>query len=406
MGQGRRGLDDQHVLMDNRTPGAFPVRRTSTPHGTALMTVLMIYNSPENVGDRNQAFAVARVLANGLSTPGGAVSIATACINARYKVKPLIPLLKRTGFLRAVGPFGPAARLWHRLFTTEDPIAPDTTLIVSRLGKAEHASVALAAYLGVPNVHVGEPARVPESLFSLIVSTSDTREAANRVFLETVPSHLFPEDLARESEALRSRPGFPAAQPVWCLLVGGNADGYHYTGEDWAALGRLVQQLTRQHGIRWVISTSRRTGRDAEDALRRAMGGQEMVADATWWSREPRATLPAYIGASEACIVTADSQSMISNCVAAGRPVYAFAPAGSAALDQEIESSPEHVRIHRFLRRLSTNRRIQVLSPQECTGPRLLDQARGELRLVTEQERWDVQLLNKARAMGLIPGRT
>ena len=81
-----------------------------------------------------------------------------------------------------------------------------------------------------------------------------------------------------------------------------------------------MNELAARHGVRWLISTSRRTGRAAEDALFAALAPHN-VAYAVWWSRREERILGDLMGAAERLFVTVDSMSMISECIAAAKPL-------------------------------------------------------------------------------------
>jgi len=363
----------------------------------------MIYNSPGNLGDRNQLAAVARVLAGTGEGEESDAAVTPACINARSRLRPLVPALRRIGLWRVLGPGGVTAPLWYRLFPSDPRIEAEPELIVSRLGKSEHASVALADWYGVPNVHVGEPQHVPESMFRLIVATGDDRPGPNRVFLETVPSHLDEGSAARAAADLRASRGLSADQPLWCLLIGGDGGGFRYRDRDWEALAAFVRASAAQQGVRWVLSTSRRTGERAERILRRGIGDDGAVAHATWWATEPQGMLDAYIGASELCFVTIDSQSMISNCVAMRRPVYAFRPDEGTGLIESAEEGPARARVERFAARLAAAQRIRQCQAAELAEPDFIAITREDFRIQTPAERWDTALLRRARELGIVP---
>ena len=92
-------------------------------------------------------------------------------------------------------------------------------------------------------------------------------------------------------------------------------------GMDWA------RKLARREGIRWLVTTSRRTGKEVEAKLRGLLP-PEVVADAVWWCHLPEKKFPAYLGAAEVIWVTQDSVSMVTEAVAAGKPVVVIAMAG------------------------------------------------------------------------------
>jgi len=57
----------------------------------------------------------------------------------------------------------------------------------------------------------------------------------------------------------RKLPAAPSDAP-WLLLIGGNGAGYRYEDADWRALAAAVNRLGKEEGVRWLVTTSRRTG--------------------------------------------------------------------------------------------------------------------------------------------------
>ena len=81
-----------------------------------------------------------------------------------------------------------------------------------------------------------------------------------------------------------------------------------------------MNDLAARHGVRWLISTSRRTRRTGEDALRESLA-PDNVAYAVWWSQREERILGDLMGAAERLFVTVDSMSMISESIAAAKPL-------------------------------------------------------------------------------------
>jgi len=115
------------------------------------------------------------------------------------------------------------------------------------------------------------------------------------------------------------------ASPVWLLLVGGDGAGYRYQQQDWQRLTVSMAAMSRDLGVRWLLSTSRRTGAVAEAQLKQYIS-EQILADAVWWAEQPRTVLMSYLGAADAVFCTADSFSMITEAVVAGSPVLAWQP--------------------------------------------------------------------------------
>ena len=113
------------------------------------------------------------------------------------------------------------------------------------------------------------------------------------------------------------------------LLVGGPRD-HPLLGPDLSpalahTLGRQVARIAAKRGGAVLATTSRRTGKEATEAL----GGGTRAGDAPALSlgragREPLS--PAFLRRADAIIVTADSVSMISEACATAAPVFIALP--------------------------------------------------------------------------------
>jgi len=86
-----------------------------------------------------------------------------------------------------------------------------------------------------------------------------------------------------------------------------------------------MNALTQRTGIRWLLTTSRRTGAAAE-ALLQSNLDPAALAHAIWWSEKPEKQMLAILGRAERVFVTQDSVTMVTECVAAGCPVVVLAP--------------------------------------------------------------------------------
>jgi mitochondrial fission protein ELM1 len=87
-----------------------------------------------------------------------------------------------------------------------------------------------------------------------------------------------------------------------------------------------MNRLAAGECIRWLVSTSRRTGAAAERILRGSLDPAHL-AHTIWWSENPEKRLPALLGSAEAVFVTQDSVTMVTEALASGKPVVVVAPA-------------------------------------------------------------------------------
>lgn len=208
-------------------------------------------------------------------------------------------------------------------------------IVLSAGGNTSFANVLLARQLQRPNLFIGSLRRLPSKDFTTIY-TLETIGSDNNIVLKAPLSPLLPSDLAQEGRQLRERLGLIDV-PLWAMIIGGDGAGFRYSPKDWTALAEAMMMLSQRYGCRWLLTTSRRTGMEAELALQTAIP-KEFLADVVWYSQAPRAVMSAYLGAADRIFVTADSMSMLADAMVAGSPVCALSPEQAFA-DSRYESA-------------------------------------------------------------------
>lgn len=239
-------------------------------------------------------------------------------IDCSLQAKPLRPLLRK--LLNA----GIGQRLLPALHRFNRP-AETPDLIISAGGNTAYLNIALAQQYGCQNLFIGSLRGLKPSLFTTVL-TIEPIGADNNLVMPLAP---VPSDRDAQAEAarqLRAEQQLEDTQPLWTLLIGGATDEYAYQAEDWKALAGELNRLARQHNIRWLITSSRRTGIEVEQQLAAALA-PELLADTTWYGQQPRKVMAAYLGAAEAVFCTEDSLSMLTEAIASGKPVVALQPA-------------------------------------------------------------------------------
>lgn len=197
--------------------------------------------------------------------------------------------------------------------------APKPDLVISSGGKSVLCAKTWSQQYGARFVYLGEQKRFPDSWFDVIVSPVADDPRPNAIVCEIVPTPLSPSSVAAAAEKIDRPEG-----RLWTMVIGGRSRSQLFETSDWSALAEGMNQLAARHGVRWLLTTSRRTEPDAEAVLKRTLDPQH-VADAIWWSEAPRRHLHAFLGLGEYAFVTLDSVTMISEAVASGRPVVAIA---------------------------------------------------------------------------------
>jgi mitochondrial fission protein ELM1 len=194
-------------------------------------------------------------------------------------------------------------------------------LIVTSGGKAVFAARSLAVRTGAPLVFIGERKPYPSEWFHTVFTPSPFETGRNDVTLELIPTSISREDVIRAADAWHGK----HAGPLWTMILGGASESHRFTDADWSALASAMNELASKHGIRWLISTSRRTGAHVE-AIVRGIIDPAAVVDAIWWSVKPEKRLLELLGAAERVFVTQDSITMITEAVASGLPTEVVRP--------------------------------------------------------------------------------
>ncbi|OFX13432.1 MAG: nucleoside-diphosphate sugar epimerase, partial [Alphaproteobacteria bacterium RIFOXYD12_FULL_60_8] len=128
----------------------------------------------------------------------------------------------------------------------------------------------------------------------------------------------------------------PLPAPRIALLVGGATKDKPFTEAMARELGQKVEKLVRPAGGSVMLTTSRRTGAEPENALLSALEGLPAVIHR--WGAAGDNPYPGFLAWAEAVVVTGDSMSMCSEACGTGKPVYIFAPDGTV--------SAKHARLH------------------------------------------------------------
>jgi hypothetical protein len=270
------------------------------PTSEAGVPGVWILQSPHS-GDNTQLRAL-----------GAALGWPLAVKDLRYR--------RREGALRLLG----AATLAGVDLERSSPIAPPWPDLVICSGRGAEA---VAFWLRRQNprlriVFVGSPWS-PTSSFDLVVTTPQYRlPAAPNVLHIALPLHdvtaaRLQSEASRWAQRLHHLP-----PPYTAVLVGGSSGPYVFTPAAAERLGRAVTELARASGGSLLVTTSARTGKAAAAALEATIAAPHLFH--RWQKAAPDNPFHAFLGLAERIVVTADSISMLSEAVAAGKPVLLF----------------------------------------------------------------------------------
>lgn len=194
-------------------------------------------------------------------------------------------------------------------------------LILSSGGKGVFTGRLLANQFDVPYVFVGERKPYRSEWFHTVFTPSPRECAANDCRIGLIPTGVTP-DKVKTAAIDYDAPG----GPLWSMIVGGCSKSHKFQEDDWKSMAREMNDLAGQFGIRWLLTSSRRTGQEAERLLEQHLD-PAAVADTVWWSKNPRKRMLAFLGSAERVFVTQDSVTMVTEAICSGRPVSVIAPA-------------------------------------------------------------------------------
>ncbi len=236
---------------------------------------------------------------------------------------------------------------WPRLFYS-GYAARAADVVISAGGD----TIYLNALLGrqAHNVFCGSMRGVHPELFDLIVHIRAS-DLDNWMALEVLPSSARAEAGEAAARAFTCDKLGGDMDGYWTLLIGGSGSGYRFRVDDYLDALSGCAALAARHGKRLLVSTSRRTGKAAESAMRawRAAHPDAPVAYQVLYGEKPERVALAFMSLAEYVFCTEDSLSMISESVLLRRPLVTLAPADS-------RPAPDHGAL---LDRLAANRRLR-----------------------------------------------
>ena len=200
-------------------------------------------------------------------------------------------------------------------------IEPD--LIISSGGKSAFASYIFKRLYRRPNIFVGVPEPFPDTWFDLIISPVARKFSTSSLISGIIPNTV---TTAKIDDAGASYWGAEGPnERYWTLMIGGPSKSHKYRDEDWAGLIAGVNYLARTQGVKWLISTSRRTP-EAVEAMLAEQVDAAAVKELVLFNRMAKKVLLPFLYASERVFVTQDSLTMASEALNSGKPVTLLAP--------------------------------------------------------------------------------
>lgn len=116
-------------------------------------------------------------------------------------------------------------------------------------------------------------------------------------------------------------------KPRVAVLIGGNSGAHRLTAEFAVKFADQLAALCKRDRAGLMVTTSRRTGAEAEALIRERLAGLPAFV----WDGEGDNPYFGFLGLADAVIVTSDSVNMVSEALASGKPVHVAALEGGSA---------------------------------------------------------------------------
>lgn len=203
------------------------------------------------------------------------------------------------------------------------PPFPDFVISVSR------RTVPVARYIKKHSpqtkiIQLMHPGNTGLSDFDMVIvpeHDKNKKYAANIHYIVGCPHRITPQFL--DEARIKWQPVFAALpKPLTAVIIGGSIKGKPFPLEDVEKLCAEVKKLKTKIGGSILITTSRRTGAQAEKIIK------EELADIPqynyYWGDSRENPYSGFLACADNIVITADSVSMCCEATGTGRPIYLF----------------------------------------------------------------------------------
>nr|VFK46909.1 MAG: hypothetical protein BECKTC1821E_GA0114239_10728 [Candidatus Kentron sp. TC] len=204
----------------------------------------------------------------------------------------------------------------------------DVDLIISAGGNTSFANAALAAWLNCDNIFIGSRRRLDSKMFKAHLTLEPVGKP-NNIVMELAPTLVDPVKLRQEAPRVKKKLRAKKERPVYVLIIGGDGAGFRYQRDDWLRFVHMMKRCRDQDQAQWLVTTSRRTTRKNDALIKESLRNnlpEGSVLEQVIWSDAPRKVMLSYLSAADRIFVTADSMSMITECISTEKPVTLLYP--------------------------------------------------------------------------------
>lgn len=194
-------------------------------------------------------------------------------------------------------------------------------LIISAGGNTSFLNAEMAKKLVIPNIFIGSLRKLKSSLFTVVL-TLEPIGSKNNIIMPFAPCLT---TLKSTTEASKKHFGKANDEKVWLMIIGGDGARCEYTRDDWRLLADAMQYFSEQFNIKWLLTTSRRTGLENEKILKSQIP-TDILDDVVWYNHQPEKVMQAYLGRATLVFCTVDSMSMLTESISSCSKTIAIIP--------------------------------------------------------------------------------
>jgi len=299
-------------------------------------------------------------------------------LNVRLWIKGARPLLKsilNSGILDRIPTYvqHKLIRMFYKIDTRSFTSTNYFDWIVSAGGDTSFLNAWLARLNGTKNIYCSSLRGLDPELFTITTSATSTSTAPNNIRLILAPAPVSRKTITEQGSAFRAEHKLQNDR-LWAVLVGGDGAGYIYSTTEMQDLANGLLKLAHINGARLLVTTSRRTGIKNEQILEAILGNHPQVAYAAFFNNKPEKVVASYLGAAEVVFCTADSGSMITESMAAGKPLYLLQP-------ESINKTPFY---HSFLQGHIDGKRLREINISDINSIDIKSDTKNHFELLEQ----------------------